>query len=251
MDWRERSHAWKRTLWQVLRDGLFPQNCIYCGGDRRGDGEFLCRLCRQDIEWIRRPYCSTCGAPAELPYDFPSETFSCGLCRKHPYAFDRARSLGRYDSILRELIHHFKYRKQPGVMADLNPLLSTYLASWDLDCEGVSVTPVPLHFQKMKERTFDQSFLIARSTAALLGRPLVNGLLRRVRPTETQASKTRQERRQNIRGAFEILRPDQVEGRFFLLVDDVFTTGSTVNEAARVLKREGAERVDVFTLARA
>ena len=136
-------------------------------------------------------------------------------------------------------------------MKDIVPLLAGYFEKKDESWEGFYVAPVPLHFRRMKARTFDQSFLLAREVARTLSLPLANGLLLRVKDTESQAKKTRVERAKNIKGAFQVNRPERVAGLDILLVDDVLTTCATANEAAKVLKRAGAGRVDVFTLARA
>ncbi len=241
---------WGTKVLKAVLQALFPRKCVHCGKNAV-DG-YLCEWCRKDIAFIEAPYCSRCGFPADVDYEYPTGEFECGPCRKRPFAFDRARSLGGYDGVLKQLIHHFKYEKQMGAVAEIVPLLAVYFSSQDANFwQGFSVSPVPLHFKKMKERAFDQSFLIARETARTLGLPLANGLLRRVRETEPQAMKTRAERLRNVRGAFAVDRPDRVADRDILLVDDVMTTGATANEAARVLKRNGANRVHVFTLARA
>lgn len=232
-------------------DLVFPRDCVYCENSRKGGGDFLCGLCQQEIAFIDPPYCHCCGIPADLSYDFPTENFECAWCRKNTFAFDRARSLGPYDAALKQLIHHFKYDKQPGVMKDIAPIVADYFDRQEESWEGFYVAPVPLFFRRMKARTFDQSFLIAKEVAGILSLPLANGLLRRVRDTDSQARKTKVERAKNIKGAFEVDRPDRVAGLNVLLVDDVMTTGATVNEAAKMLKRSGAGQIHVFTLARA
>lgn len=137
-----------------------------------------------------------------------------------------------------------------GVLPEMDRLLEKYFEE-NLDfCQGFTVAPVPLHFNKMKERGFDQAFLIARQVARALKLPLEGGLLRRVKATAPQATMTRTERARNIKGAFEVNRPELITGKNILLVDDVFTTGATVNEAAKMLKENGAGKVYVFTLGR-
>lgn len=237
-------------VFRRILDFVFPQNCIACDGGIQEAKHFLCADCKADIGFISQPYCFQCGVPADLSYAFPHEEFECGVCRKNPYQFDQARSLGFYDTVLRTTIHHFKYRRQMGVLPEMDRLLEKYFEE-NLDfCQGFTVAPVPLHFNKMKERGFDQAFLIARQVARALKLPLEGGLLRRVKATEPQATMTRTERARNIKGAFEVNRPELITGKNILLVDDVFTTGATVNEAAKVLKKNGAGKVYVFTLGR-
>jgi len=106
---------------------LFPRDCIFCEKSRAGGGEFLCDLCEREIAFIDPPFCDGCGIPADISCETPKENFECALCRKNSYAFDRARSLGPYDSALKQLIHHFKFNNQPGVMKDIVPLLAVIL----------------------------------------------------------------------------------------------------------------------------
>jgi ComF family protein len=247
----ERIKRLGRGTLAAFLEGLFPRACIFCEASRDGGGEFLCELCEQEIAFIDPPFCDGCGVPADISYEYPSENFECALCRKNSYFFDRARSLGSYDAALKQLIRHFKFRSQPGVMQDISPLMVDYFNRRDDSWAGFYVSPVPLHFRRMKTRTFDQSFLLAREVARILGLPFANGLLRRVKDTESQSQKNRSERADNIKGAFQVDRPDRVAGLDILLVDDVLTTGATTSEAAKVLKRCGARRIDVFTLARA
>ena len=137
-----------------------------------------------------------------------------------------------------------------GVLAEMDLLLEKYFAENPGFCQGFTVAPIPLYFNKMKERGFDQAFLIARQAAKVLNLPLEGGLLRRVNATSPQATMTRAERARNIKGAFEVNRSELVAGKDILLVDDVFTTGATVNEATKILKKKGAGKVHVFTLGR-
>lgn len=236
---------------EAIVNVVFPRSCVSCGLSRKNGGDYLCRLCRDDIFVIGDPLCNTCGIPADIDYDYPAEGFECGWCRKGGFRFDRARSLGLYDSVLKELIHFYKYRSQPGAIDELEPLLRDYFATCREEYQGYSVTSVPLHVKKLKERGFDQSFVLAHKTAEILDLPLLVRPLARIRETFPQARKNRTERFQNVRGAFEVVSPKTVCDKKILLVDDVFTTGSTVNEVARVLKKARAGSVQVFTLARA
>lgn len=234
-----------------LLNALYPPRCVYCEMARSDGGPYLCNPCRVGIVLIESPYCCLCGYPAEISYDYPHDKFECGLCRKDSFAFDQARSLGIYDSALKQLIHHFKYRKQPGAMKEIISLMEAHFPESDEVYKGFHVVPVPLHVDKLRERGFDQSYLVAKAVSRRLSLPFWGDLLVRSRPTESQTRKKKNERQKNVRGAFQLDRREDAVGRDILLVDDVFTTGATVNEAARVLKESGASRVYVFTLARA
>ena len=238
-------------VFESFVNAVFPRHCVGCGLNRKNGGPYLCGLCRDDLFVIDDPICETCGIPADIDYDYPTEGFECGWCRKGGFRFDRARSLGLYDSVLKELIHFYKYRNQPGVIIEIEPFLRKYFYTCHDKYRGYFVTSVPLHVKKLKERGFDQSFVLAHKIAEILELPLLIRPLQRLRETLPQARKNRAERYQNVRGAFEVVSPETVFQKKILLVDDVFTTGSTVNEVTRVLKKAKAERVQVFTLARA
>lgn len=239
------------ALLKKMVEGLFPRLCVGCGLAREGGGEYLCPLCQVYIELSAEPHCQTCGIPAEIDYEYPTEDFQCGLCQKATFHFDRARSLGIYDSVLKRLIHFFKYRKQPGAIQEIKPLLKSHFQNDAQAYEGFHVVSVPLHFNKLKERGFDQSFVLAQAVAQVLNLPILVRPISRIRETPPQAKQSRAERAKNVRGAFQVMPPEGVAGKDVLLVDDVMTTGSTVNEVARVLKRAGTHCVHVFTLARA
>lgn len=238
-------------VFETVVNAVFPRPCVGCGLSRENGGPYLCGLCRDDLFVIDDPICETCGAPADIDYDYPPEGFECGWCRKGGYRFDRARSLGLYDSVLKELIHFYKYRNQPGVIDEIKPFLLDYFEDSRKEYQGYIVTSVPLHVKKLRQRGFDQSFVLAHTIAEILDLPLLIRPLKRTRETLPQARKNRTERYQNVRGAFEVVSPKTVFQKNILLVDDVFTTGSTVNEVTRVLKKAKAKRVQVFTLARA
>lgn len=239
-----------RMLESVV-NAVFPRPCVGCGLSREDGGSYLCRLCRDDLFVIDDPICKTCGVPADIDYDYPVEGFECGWCRKGGFRFDRARSLGLYDSVLKELIHFYKYRNQPGVIDEFEPFLRDYFETYGDKYRNSSVVSVPLHVKKLKERGFDQSFVLAHRISEILDLPLLTRPLKRIRETFPQTRRNRAERSQNVQGAFEVIHPETVCQKNILLVDDVFTTGSTVNEVTRVLKKAKAKQVQVFTLARA
>jgi ComF family protein len=171
----------------------------------------------------------------------------CGLCRAGLRGFDAAYCFGSYEGTLRELIHLYKY----GRIQTLSQPLAGFLASaLPLDERFDAVTPVPLHWRKRWQRGFNQSELLARAIARRRGIPMV-GALRRARSTQTQAGLSNTERRRNVAAAFQCRRASQkLDGRRVLLIDDVMTTGSTAAACARALRRAGAARVVLATVAR-
>ena len=185
----------------------------------------------------------------------------CGLCRRLEPPFARAVAYGSYDGGLRELIHLLKYEQVRPAAAVLGRMLAEAARGLD-SCwtrTPVMVVPVPLHARKLRQRGFNQSELIARAAikqdATKLGPGrdrlvLHPGILERRRETQSQTGLTRHQRRENIRGSFAVAKPGEVAGREILLVDDVFTTGTTVSECARVLRRAGASKIYVAIVAR-
>ncbi len=245
-----RSSGWSDRL-EFFWDLLFPRSCVCCGQDRRHGGPCLCAACQDHLNRILPPFCAQCGYPAPLDYPYPTELFRCVTCRKQGFAFDRARSLGTYESVFKSLVQFFKYQRQPGALREIRPLLEAHVSEEREAYAEAELVPVPLHRDKLRDRGFDQSWLLAREIGRILDRPVGPEVVIRVRETPTQTRLRRLERLRNLRGAFEVLRPERIQGRRVLVVDDVMTTGATAHEMARTLKRAGAREVHVFTLARA
>jgi ComF family protein len=179
----------------------------------------------------------------------------CGLCQRLHPPYERAVAYGSYDGGLRDLIHLLKYQNVRPAAAVLGRMLAEAITGLDaiLPAGEITVVPVPLHARKRTQRGFNQSELIAHAALKQLN-PVrfqisVSALIRR-RETESQIGLTRHQRRENLRGAFKVADPTQILKRNVLLVDDVFTTGTTVSECANVLRRAGANRVYVATVAR-
>ena len=180
----------------------------------------------------------------------------CGLCQRAHPPFERAVAYGGYEGGLRDLIHLLKYQQVRPAAAVLGRMLGETLANLEPTLPGgtMAVVPVPLHARKLAQRGFNQSERIARAALKHVAQPsryeLLTGVLERIRETRSQIGLTRHQRRENLRGAFAVKTVGAIADREVLLVDDVFTTGTTVSECARVLQRAGANRVWVATLAR-
>lgn len=202
--------------------------------------------------------CAICGERIFSPYALTTVAGEprCGICRRIEPPFERAVAYGSYESGLRELIHLLKFA---GVRPAANVLGRMLAEAIDelapgFSPDSISVIPVPLHRAKLRQRRFNQAELIARA-AIKIGATrdrlrLFSGALERTRETTSQIGLTSHQRRQNLRGAFRVTQPDAVKGREVLLIDDVYTTGATVSECARVLRRAGATQVWVATVAR-
>lgn len=215
----------------------------------------VCDACLESIHGTEGPVCDVCGERLQSHHllDEAEGQGRCGLCRRWEPPYVRAAAYGSYEGGLRELIHLLKYERVRPAANVLGRMLAEAIGFLPLapDAQPLLV-PVPLHAAKQRQRGFNQSELIAR--LALKSSPLhlrlCTTVLVRQRATESQTGLTRHQRRENIRGAFRAVRPELVAGGDVVLVDDVFTTGTTVSECARVLRRAGAAHVWVATVAR-
>nr|MBW1795956.1 ComF family protein [Deltaproteobacteria bacterium] len=209
---------------------------------------YFCESCREGLLPIASPFCSRCGLPF---ISREGDNHTCSECLLGKKYYRKARAFGIYDGSLMEAIHLLKYRKKTSISRPLSALArETFFRFWDINTIDLLVS-VPLHVKRLRERGFNQAHLLIRRWAKQEGISLDGLTLSRSRWTEPQTSLSRAERRKNIKGAFSVRHPERIKGRKVLLVDDVYTTGATVNECARVLMKAGAEFVDVLTLARA
>ncbi len=221
-----------------------------------------CRLCEQPLTNVSRvPVCPACLAlpkPLQAEFfcracrtpfadDYPLDEHDlCTVCREGLANFDAAYSFGSYEASLQQLIHLFKYAKVESLADPLSRLL---LHALPLDANFDLFIAMPMHWRKRWERGFNQAELLAGPVARRYGMPLAKAL-RRTRYTKSQAGLTETERRANLRGSFKVDHPERIAGKRILLIDDVFTTGSTLRAAAAVLKAAGAAHVAALTLAR-
>ncbi len=235
------------VLGVALLDLVYPRRCVTCGAPASEGFRAICWDCMADESYITDPYCSICGDPVAGEVH---HAYVCSWCRKRAPAFRRARSAVRLRGPVRDALHVLKYERGVETVHDLVMLLEGCVRTHFGDVFFDAIAPIPLHAARRRARTFNQSALLAASLAARVGVPYEPRLLRRVRWTGTQTELKVDARRRNVAGAFCALRPTWVEGRTLLLVDDVMTTGATVNECARVLMAAGAVDVYVATVAR-
>lgn len=229
----------------AIADTIMPPVCLGC--EMRLDAhDALCPACWRTIEFIRPPLCNRLGIP--LPYDTGGIMVSAAA-EADPPDYDRARAVARFEGLMRNLVHDFKFRDTHDARKLFGRWLSEAGKELISDCD--LIVPVPLARRRLISRRFNQSQLLAREIAERSGKPIETFALVRTRATKAQVGLTRLERRKNVAGAFAV--PESglgaIAGRRVLLVDDVVTTGATASAAARALKKAGAGQVDVLALA--
>jgi ComF family protein len=235
------------NLAATILDLLYPRACACCGLPVPPDPLHICWDCRSSFDFINKAYCKLCGDPIEGVVE---HEFLCSSCQDRRPRFRLARSAVRYRGPIRRALWAFKYEGATCLERDLTALLAACVRTHCPDVGFDAVVFVPLHPKRERERTYNQSRLLAAGLARELKVPFWGGSLKRVRPTMTQTDLSAAQRRANVRGAFEACELQWLDGRTLLLVDDVMTTGATVSECARVLSKAGAAGVYVFTVAR-
>lgn len=228
----------EKVVWASL-DLVLPPRCQNCGHP----GERLCAKCRAEIEYISEPVCRQCGYPLSAP-----TAVQCEQCRRVRFLGSGLRSLAFHAGPLRRAVHGLKYRHNPPLSEALAGLMSQ---RWPPAFPAeAALTPVPLAPGRMRERGFNQAELLARHLAAHRRLPVRVDALRRVRSTQSQVGMTASARQANMEGAFAA-DPAKARGHIFILIDDVCTTGATLNACVEALLEGGARQVWAYTLTRA
>jgi ComF family protein len=235
--------------WRSLIDFFFPPRCPSCG-ETIGESEPypICSSCFGQIKMIFHPMCPRCGIG--FATDVGEDHF-CSDCLQDCGHFTKARSLAHYEGLMADLISRFKYRGSARLAAPLSHLLAEYTDGDFSFCNYSLIMPVPLHPRRLRQRGYNQSLLLARTVSRKHSIPLDYTSLRRIRPTQPQTELSGPQRQKNVHGAFAVRKKEAVAEKTILLIDDVFTTGATVEECARALLKSGSKRVDVLTLVRA
>ena len=233
-------------LWRDKLDVVFPRSCVHCGGVVEGGRlRHLCPACERKLFVVEPPHCSTCGHP------FYGETELNRLCQ-HCEALEPKFAQGKTAILLkgsgRALVHALKYHHALHVLDDITVIMAAVPGYADY-LAGAVLVPVPLHPRKLRERRYNQSLLLARCAAeATAGRARVEELLVRAVDTETQTHYDREARQKNLKNAFALAPGAAINpAQRYVLVDDVFTTGSTLNSCSAVLRRAGVLSLDVVT----
>jgi ComF family protein len=229
-------------------DLLYPRNCQFCEQPLTAtEPGVVCTNCLAGVKWIEPPFCERCALPFAGTVSGP---FACGHCQDLVLHFRRAVAGCRAQGIVRDCIHRFKYDRQLYYGPHLAEWLVTAGRRW-IDWPAVdAIVPVPLHPRKQRERQFNQAESLAAAAERAFRKPVLRGSLDRIKDTPTQTALDARARRANLRDAFVVRRPETVAGQRLVLVDDVFTTGATLDACAKVLRRAGATDIIVLTVAR-
>ncbi len=223
-------------------DLIFPRSCYSCG--RKIAEGYLCEECSITLNnYLDKNICQVCGSPLY--------TNECKVCSHSDFYFDLARSTFLMNDVLRNLIHNFKYRDFPKIGKILAKYAAFYIKKNNLFSDVDFIIPVPLHRVKKRIRGFNQSEIIAKQIAKILGFNFAQNIIKRIKFTQTQTKLTKKERELNVTSAFKITKKHLIKNKNFMIIDDVFTTGSTVNSIAKILKENNADKVYVLTIIRA
>lgn len=225
---------------------LLPPRCLLCY-ERSTDPQGICFKCWQSLDFICDPYCQLCGSPFEFKVE---ENLVCAPCLDDAPSFDRARSSVVYTTTSRHILMGFKH----GDMLQVAKILARWMGHTGAEFlkEADLIVSVPLHPLRLIWRQYNQAAILVNELAKIANKPRQNEILKRCRYTPSQGKKTLKERQKNIKAAFKVNPKynEAVQGKRILLVDDVLTTGATVEECSKVLKKAGARSVDVLTFAR-
>ena len=229
---------------------IFPPICPVCNtllGNPK-TASIICPDCHKAIRAVRPPYCPCCG----LPYPAgDKEGHLCAPCLKEKRYFEIHRTCALYEGALKEAIHRFKYGGVFPLVSVFGDLLYPVFQGLSRNYPVDLLIPVPLHMKRLRERGFNQALLLVKELSKRTGIPYAERALKKINDTPVQSTLKKRERKKNLTRAFQVKDRETIRGKAVVLVDDVYTTGTTVNECSRALRTAGAERVAVLTVARA
>jgi ComF family protein len=245
---RQASHGLNQ-LGHSLLDLLFPRRCAGCLSTwLLAQQGFWCQKCIEQLLWIKSPLCPCCGRP--FLKSASSSDHLCGECLLRAPPFSSARSAVQHSGLVRDRINQLKFGAKLHWVPPLTELLVKTVRG-NRQFQVDYIVGVPLHTRRLRQRGFNQAALIAKALGRKISLPVRFDVLIRSEWTQPQTRLSRQERLQNVKNAFTVAKPSEVAGCRILLVDDVFTTGTTLNECSKTLKKAGAAQVHALTVTRA
>ncbi|MDX9753438.1 MAG: ComF family protein [bacterium] len=239
-------------VWNLLSawlDLIYPPVCAGCGALLQDGEAEICAACRDGFLRLPPPYCPRCGAPVAEAHTYKP---SCRECPEGPLYFNQAHALfSYYDPKLRRCIHDLKFHYHTALAEVLGGMLADTYGKVVLQKKIDAIVPVPLHKKRLRDREFNQSTLLASPLARVADIPIVETVVHRIKKTRPQSQLNRDARKSNPVGAFAPVQAGCVQNQSLLVVDDIFTTGTTVNQVCAALRQGGAAYIMVLTLARA
>ncbi len=228
---------------------FYPASCEVCGKKSDLSDEYLCKECVEKIRKRTPPFCIKCGRQLKTS---PQIQETCSDCRKDNLYFDKAISVFHYDDILKKLVHDFKYKKIASLVKEFSAFIVDFMDEHNIAKESDLVLSIPMHPSRLFKREINPSHILAKNIAKKLKLQYSENLLKKTKNTPPQSKLNRLERLENIKHSFSLKDDGKLDlnGKNILLVDDLFTTGSTVNECSKILKEARSNRVEVITLAR-
>lgn len=241
-------HAFLYNHLNAFKYLIYPEVCISCSKKLAYDERFLCAHCTKMITALKDPVCKKCSR--ELP-PFLQESRPCSDCKKRSFSFRKNISILKYDTITKKMFHELKYQRRRNIVRLFYPYIDTAFGEISRAYSDLLLTCVPLDPARQRQRGFNQSRLICDYIVRTYHIRADYSLLKRNASRTPQSMLNRTERMHNVHGLFRASKKDTLHGANILLVDDIVTTGSTVDECSRVLRRAGARSVTIFSLARA
>jgi len=224
---------------------LFPPFCPICGRKLKERESLICERCYENIKTITPPFCKRCGAPLKKGEK------GCKYCSQENFYFSTVRGLGFFTPPLSEMIHLLKYERKTKIAERLGILMGNLFRLDPALSDTNIILPVRLHASRLRESGYNQSQLLAEEVSEITGKEIMNYVVIRKKPTKSQTTLSHKEREENLKNAFKVVSPESIFNKTILVVDDVMTTGTTLNELAKILKEEGAKQVYGLVLARA
>ena len=232
----------KKTFLGTLTDLLYPRKCPVCDRAVRPFGSLICETCVEELVYIKGPCCMKCGKQLE-----EEETEYCGDCMRHRHLFDRGRALFDYKS-MSDSIYRFKYKGRQEYASYYAECMSVRLGGWIRQCRPDAIVPVPIHSSKRYVRGYNQAEVLAKELGSIMHVPVETNLIKRVRKTSPMKDLSVSERQNNLKRAFKICRND-VKLSTIIIIDDIYTTGSTIDAMSYELRKAGVERIYFVSLA--
>ena len=232
----------RKTFLGTLTDILYPRRCPVCDKAVRPFGSLICETCKDTLNYIKGPYCMKCGK--ELGEE---EAEYCGDCLRHKHLFNAGRALFAYKS-MSDSIYRFKYKGRQEYAAYYAECISDQLGEWIGKHRPDALVPVPIHASKKHVRGYNQAEVLARELGSIMHLPVETNLIKRVRKTSPMKDLSVSERQNNLKRAFKIRRND-VKLSTIVIIDDIYTTGSTIDAMSYELRRAGIERIYFVSLA--